>query len=84
MAHRGVGVRVDEDVQVIECGNEVRCFRLEQTVAENVPGHVANAGRRKGITLDVEAALEEVTLHRNPGAAGGDAHLLVVIAVAAT
>jgi hypothetical protein len=34
----------------------------------------------KGVGLDVDVHLAEVALDRFPGAAGGDAHLLVVVA----
>ncbi len=52
-------------------------------VAEHVARHVADARDRDRLGLVVDVDLAEVALDRLPGAAGGDAHLLVVVALAA-
>ena len=57
--------------------------REQHAVAEDVAGHVADAGHRKVGLLYVDADLAEVPLDALPGAAGGDGHLLVVIALRA-
>ena len=54
--------------------------REQHPVAEHVAGHVPDADDREVLGLDVLAELAEVALHRLPGAARGDAHLLVVVA----
>ena len=79
-ARRRVGHRVDEDVAVIEGGQKLDVARQQHAVAEHVARHVADAGDGEGRGLDVVAELAEVALHRFPGAARGDAHLLVVVA----
>ena len=57
--------------------------RQQHAVAEHVARHVADAGDGDGLGLDVDVDLAEVALHRLPGAARRDAHLLVVVALAA-
>ena len=52
----------------------------EHAVAENVPGHVADADHGEGLGLGVQVQLAEVPLDRLPGTPGRDAHGLVVIA----
>ena len=80
--HRGgrIGVRIDEDVAVVEGGEKARLVREQHAVAEHVARHVADADAGEGRGLDVAVHLAEVPLDRFPGAAGGDAHLLVVVA----
>ena len=56
------------------------CSRQQHAVAEHVARHVADADAGEVLGLDVGAELAEMALHRFPGAAGGDAHLLVVVA----
>ena len=77
---RGVGRRVEEDVAVVEGGHQQGLLGAEQAVAEDVTGHVADADAGELLGLAVDAALAEVPLHRDPRAAGGDAHRLVVVA----
>jgi hypothetical protein len=67
---------------VIEGGDELDRRREQHAVAEDVARHVADAGDREGGRLDVDVDLAEVALHRLPGAARRDAHLLVVVALA--
>ena len=59
------------------------CRRQQHAIAEHVAGHVADADNGESLVLDVAAQLAEMALDRFPGAARGDAHLLVVIAMAA-
>ena len=54
--------------------------RQEHTVAEHVAGHVADAGDREVVLLDIGAELTKMPFHTLPGAAGGNAHRLVVVA----
>ena len=63
-----------------KAATSLMCLRQQHAVAEHVARHVADAGDGEGRGLDVLAELAEVPLHRFPGAAGGDAHLLVVVA----
>ena len=55
----------------------------QHAVAEHVAGHVADARDRHRLALDVDVHLAEMPLHGLPGAARRDAHLLVVVALAA-
>ena len=82
-ADRRVGRRIDEDVAMIEGRDELRRRREQHAIAEDVAGHVADAGNGERHGLDVGAELAEVALDRLPGAARRDAHLLVVVALAA-
>ncbi len=75
-----LGVGVEEDVPVIERGDELDVTRKQHAVAEHVAGHVADAGDGEIGRLRVYAHLAEMPLDRFPGAARGDAHHLVVVA----
>ena len=76
----GVGVRVDEDVAVVERREQPDVPRQQHAVAEHVAGHVADADHGEVLCLRVMPERAEVALHRLPRAARGDAHLLVVVA----
>ena len=80
VAHLGIGVRVEEDVLVVERGHELEVAGEEHAVAEDVAGHVADADHRDVRRLHVDPELPEVPLDRLPGPARGDAHRLVVVA----
>ena len=79
-ARRGIGVRIEEHVPVIERGDQPDMRRQQHPVAEHVAGHVADADHREIGRLRIDAHLAEVPLHRLPRAARGDRHLLVVVA----
>ena len=76
---RGVGVRVDEDVAVIEGGEQPNVLGQQHSVAEHVAAHVTDADDGEVLGLGVHTHLAEVPLHRLPRALGGDAHRLVVV-----
>ena len=82
LGHRCGRIRIgiDEDVAVVEGGDQPRLIRQQHAVAEHVARHVAHADGGEGRRLDVAVELAEMPLHRFPGALGGDAHLLVVVA----
>jgi len=67
-------------MQMVERGHQLQGFGHQQTVAEHIASHVADTDDADHVGLHVDAALTEVPLHRNPGAARGNAHLLVVVA----
>ena len=75
-----VGIGVDEDVAVVERGEQLRRGLAQHAVAEHVARHVADADRGERRPGDVDVHLAEMALHRFPGAARGDAHALVVVA----
>ncbi len=75
-----VRVRVEEDVPVVEGGHQADVLGEQHAVAEHVAGHVADADDGEVLALRVVAQLPEVPLDGLPGAAGGDAHALVVVA----
>ena len=52
----------------------------QHAVAEHVARHVADTRDRERRRLDIDVHLAEMALHRLPGAARRDAHLLVVVA----
>ena len=76
----GIGIGIEEDVAVIERRHQPDLGRQQHAVAEHVARHVADADHPEGLALDVDVHLAEVALHALPGAARGDAHLLVVVA----
>ncbi len=75
-----IGIRVQEDVLMIESRDELDLPRKQHPVSEHVTAHVADADDRKRISLRVESLLAEMTLDGFPGAARRDAHFLVVVA----
>ena len=75
-----VRVRVYEDVAVVKGRQQLDLLGQQHAVAEHVAGHIAHADHGEGLGLDVLAHFAEVALDAFPGAARGDAHLLVVIA----
>ena len=77
---RGIGVGVEEDVAVVERRDQPDVAGQQHAVAEHVARHVADPDDREVGRLDVGPELAEVALDRLPRAAGGDAHLLVVVA----
>ena len=74
----GIGVGVDEDVAVVERGEEPDGRHVDHAVAEDVARHVADADDREGL-VDVDIGLGEMPLDRFPRAPRGDAHRLVVV-----
>ena len=82
-AGRRIGIGIEEDVAMVERRLDPQRFRQQHAVAEHVARHVAAADDVDRLRLHVDAAFGEVTLDRNPRALGGDAHRLVIVAVAA-
>ena len=80
-ARRRIGIGIDEDVTVIECGDQPDRLGQQHAVAEHVARHVAAAGDGRRVRLNVDAHFEKMALHGNPRAARGNPHLLVVVAV---
>ncbi len=78
--HGRVGIGVEEDVQVVERGQQPDLLREQHAVAEHVARHVADADHGERLFLDVHAQFAEMALDALPGALGGDAHALVVVA----
>ena len=68
---------------MVEGRDQLDVPRQQHPVAEHVAGHVADADGREVVGVRVEPQRREVPAHRLPGAAGGDAHLLVVVALGA-
>src|SRR5699024_10862167 len=73
-----IRLRVEEDVPVVERGDQADVLREQHSVAEHVTAHVADTGHGELLGLGIQAAFAEVPFHRFPAAAGGDAHRLVV------
>ncbi len=71
---------VDEDVAVVKGQHQLDLFGQQHAVAKHVARHVTDAGHGEGCCLGVVAQRAEVAFDCLPGAACGDAHLLVVVA----
>ena len=67
-------------MHVVEGAHQLYVFRKQHAVAEHVARHVAAAETGEVLVLNVLGQFAEMALHRFPGALGGDAHLLVVVA----
>ncbi len=67
---------------MVEGCQEPEGRRQQHAVAEHIAGHVADPDHGEGIGLGVHVHLAEVALDRLPGAPRGDAHALVVVALA--
>jgi hypothetical protein len=67
-------------VPVVERRDQPQVPRQQHAVAEHVAGHVADADHGELVGAGVDVQLAEVPLDALPGAAGGDAHRLVVVA----
>ena len=81
-ATRRIGI--EEEVPMVERGDEPQVVGQQHAVAEHVARHVADAHRGDRVVVDIEAEDATVPAHALPGAARRDPHLLVVVAVAAT
>ncbi len=79
-----VGVGVKKNVTMIECGDQAEVAGEEHAVAEDVPGHVADADDGERFAVGVHAQFGEMTANGLPRAPGGDAQRLVVVPGAAT
>ena len=82
-AGRGIRVRVEEHVPVVEGRDQLDVPGQQHAVAEHVAGHVPDARDREVVGVRVQPQRGEVPAHGLPGAARGDAHLLVVVALRA-
>ena len=65
---------------MVERGDEPDVVRQQHAVAEHVARHVADADDGEVVAVGIDLEVAEVPAHRLPRAAGGDAHLLVVVA----
>ena len=66
---------------MVEGGDQPDVPGQKHAVAEHVAGHVSDARHGEVLVLDVDAEGAEVSPHRHPGAAGGDPHGLMVVAL---
>ncbi len=82
--HLGVGIGVDEDVAVVEGGDQSEVPRTQHAVAEDVTGHVADSDRGERLRVGVLAQHACVSPDALPGAARRDPHRLVVVPGAPT
>ena len=55
--NRRIGIGIDEDVAVVEGGDQPGESGQQHAVAEHVAGHVADPDRGEGFGLDVDAEL---------------------------
>ena len=64
---------------MVERRHEADFRRQQHAIAKHIARHVAHADDGERLSLDVLTHFAEMALDRFPGAARGDAHLLVVI-----
>src|ERR1019366_10437505 len=55
-ADRGVGIRIDKDVAMVEGGNQFQIVRIDEAVAEHVARHVADSNERRRLATHRVAA----------------------------
>ena len=70
-------------MHVVERCQQLNVLGQQHAVPEHVARHIADANAGKILRLDIDAHFTEVPLDGFPGTACGDAHLLVVIPLAA-
>ena len=75
-----VRIRIDEDVAMIECRDQLDGALAQHAVPEHVARHVADARNSERGRRDVGVHLAEMAPDRFPCATRRDAHLLVVVA----
>ena len=75
-----IGIWVDEDIAVVECGEQSDRILAQHAVAEHIARHVADTDHVERRLADIDIHFAEMPLHRLPGAARGNAHGLVVVA----
>ena len=80
---RRIRVGVDEDVAVIEGCQQPDTRRLQHAITEDITAHVADARHGERLAIDVGAEFPKMTLDGFPGTACGDAHLLMIVTLAA-
>ncbi len=76
----GVGVGIEEHVPVVERRDQSDVVREQHAVAEHVARHVTDADHGEVVGVGIDPEMAKVAAHRLPRSAGGDAHLLVVVA----
>src|SRR5260370_18380757 len=76
----GIRVGVDKDMPMIESAQQSEVPRHQHAVAEHVARHVADADEGDLAAFDIAPQLAEMALDEFPGAAGGNATRLVVLA----
>ena len=75
-----IGIRVQKDVLMIECTDQLNVPREEHTVAEHITGHVANPYNGDIGCLNIDAQFSKMSLDRFPGPSRGNSHLLMIVA----
>ena len=76
----GIRVRIEEDVSVVEGRDEPDVLAAQHSVAEYVTAHVTDSHDLEVVGRGVDPELTEVSFDGLPCTAGGDGHLLVVVA----
>src|SRR5690625_6127005 len=71
-------------MQMVKGGNQTNFIGAQHAVPENVASHIADTHSGDFVLLNVNTPFAKMPLHRNPGAARGNAHAFVVIPLAAT
>src|SRR5690606_39521998 len=78
-----VRIGVDKDMHVVKGAHELDMAGTQHTVTEDVTGHITDTDHCEILGAGINPHLTEMALYRDPGAPGGNAHLLVVITVTA-
>ena len=69
---RRIGVRIEEDVDVIESGAQAQRAAAQQSIAEDVTTHVTDADDGEHLVIGGATESAEVLAHAFPRAARGD------------
>jgi hypothetical protein len=69
IARRGIRIRVDKDVQMVERTDEPDMARLQHAVAKHIARHIADPDHGEVAGLNVGAELAEMAFDELPGAA---------------
>ena len=78
-----IRVGIEEQVPVIERGDELDVLRQQHRVTEHVARHVADADHGEVVVIGIDLQVAEVAPHRLPRTPRRDAHRLVVVTVLA-
>ena len=70
-------------MHMVEGADQFRHRGIQHPVTEHITGHIPDADTGEGVNLTVRAHFTEVPFHAFPGAAGGNAHFLVIVALTA-
>ncbi len=78
-----IGIGVDEDVHMVESGDEFDVRREEHSISEDVAGHIAYADNGERCFLGIDSHIAKVSFDGFPRTSSGDSHFFVVVSLRA-